>query len=229
MKGEHEMIMDSKGFSEYVEEYRNSHGGKSPTCWKVEVFRWDKETPAELWRYYFSTGSEAEEMFREERYYRRFEESGIDCKVGLWEFSDGDERNVVNWKIAQCGARIVLPISAKYAHGILAGDKLYEYRRRMPKRPISQIVIYETAPMSRVVGTVDVCGVLEGEPGELYEMTSYGAGISREDYDEYLRGCEKAYAFELGAHVMFDCCPSVERYGLKGAPQSFAYVKGEVK
>ena len=218
--------MDSKGLSEYVGEYRNSHGGKVPTLWKVGVFRWDNETPSELWRYYFSTGSEAEEMFREERYDLRYEKSGIDCKVGMWEFV-GDERNTVSWKIAQCGARIVLPIKAEYAKGILVGDKLYEYRRRMPKRPISQIVIYETAPMSRVVGTVDVCGVLHGEPGELYEMTSYGAGISREDYDEYFRGCEKAYAFELGAHVMFDCCPSVERYGLKGAPQSFAYVKGD--
>lgn len=229
MKGGSEMRMDTRGFIEYVGEYRKGHGGKVPTLWKVGVFRWDNETPSELWRAYFSLRSEAESMFREERYDRRFEESGIDCKVGMWEFSDGDERNVVNWKIAQCGARIVLPIKEEYAHGILVGDKLYEYRRRIPSRPVSQIVIYETAPMSRVVGTVDVCGVLEGDPGDLYEMTSYGAGISREDYDEYFRGCEKAYAFELGAHVMFDCCPSVERYGLKGAPQSFAYVKGEGK
>lgn len=223
------MEMDTMGFSEYVGEYRKSHGGKVPTLWKVGVFRWDNEIPSELWRAYFSTKSEAEAMFREERYDRRFQEFGIDCKVGMWEFSDGDERNVVNWKIAQCGVRIVLPIKEEYAKGILFGDKLYEYRRRIPRRPVSQIVIYETAPMSRVVGTVDVCGVLEGEPGAVYEMTSYGAGISREDYDEYFRGCENAYAFELGAHVMFDCCPSVERYGLKGAPQSFAYVKGEGK
>lgn len=228
MKGGSEMEMDTRGLSEYVGEYRKIHGGKSPTCWKVGVFRWDNGMPAELWRHYFSTGSEAEEMFREERYDRRYEKTGIDCKVGMWEFV-GDERNLMTWKIAQCGARIVLPISAKYAHGILVGDKLYEYRRRIPSRPVSQIVIYETAPMSRVVGTVDVCGVLEGEPGELYEMTSYGSGISRGDYDEYFRGCKKAYAFELGAHVMFDYCPSVERYGLKGAPQSFAYVKGEGK
>lgn len=223
------MEMDSNGLQKYVGEYRKSHGGKSPTCWKVEVFRWDNGMPATLWRYYFSAGSEAEEMFREERYDRRYEESGIDCKVGMWEFSDGDERNLMTWKIAQCGARIVLPIKAEYAKGILFGEKMFEYRKRMPKRPISQIVIYETAPMSRVVGTVDVCGVLEAEPGELYERTSYGAGIPREDYDEYFRGCEKAYAFELGAHVMFDCCPSVERYGLKGSPQSFAYVKEEGK
>ena len=92
-----------------------------------------------------------------------------------------------------------------------------------------QIVIYETAPISRVVGTVDVCGVLEGDPGELYDRTSYGAGISREDYDEYFKGAKKAYAFELGVPSMFYCCPSVERYGLKGAPQSFAYVKEEGK
>lgn len=221
--------MDSKGLSEYVGEYRKSHGGKSPTCWKVEVFRWDNETPSELWRAYFSTKSEAEAMFREERYDRRFEESGIDCKVGMWKMYGGDERSAFNWKIAQCGARIVLPIKAEYAKGILFGDKLFEYRRRIPRRHVSQIVIYETAPMSRVVGTVDVCGVLEGEPGELYERTSYGAGISRADYDEYFRGCEKAYAFELGVPSMFDCCPSVERYGLKGAPQSFAYVKEEGK
>lgn len=223
------MEMDSKGLSEYVGEYRKSHGGKSPRFWKVKVFRLDNEIPSTLWRAYFSTKIEAEEMFREERYDRRFEESGIDCKVGMWEFADGYERNTINWKIAQCGTRIVLPIKAEYAKGILFGDKLYEYRRRIPRRPVSQIVIYETAPMSMVVGTVDVRGVLEAEPGELYERTSYGAGISRADYDEYFRGCEKAYAFELGVPVMFDCCQSVERYGLKVAPQSFAYVKEEGK
>lgn len=223
------MEMNSNGLSEYIEEYRKINDWRYPTIWKVEVFRWDNEIPATLRRAYFSTKSEADEMFREERYDRRYEESGIDCKVGMWKMYGGDERSAFNWKIAQCGARIVLPIKAEYAKGILFGDKLFEYRRRMPKRPISQIVIYETAPMSRVVGTVDVCGVLEAEPGELYERTSYGAGISRADYDEYFRGAKKAYAFELGAHVMFDCCPSVDRYGLKGAPQSFAYVKGENK
>lgn len=223
------MEMDTNGLREYVGEYRKSHGGKFPTCWKVEVFRWDNGMPSTLWRAYFSTKSEADDAFREERYDRRYEDSGVDCKVGMWKIYGGDERSAFNWKIAQCGARIVLPIKAEYAKGILFGDKLYEYRRRIPKRPVSQIVIYETAPMSRVVGTVDVCGVLEGEPGTVYEMTSYGAGIPREDYDEYFRGCEKAYAFELGVPVMFDCCPSVERYGLKGAPQSFAYVKGEGK
>ena len=222
------MEMDSNGLSEYVGEYRKSHWGKSPRCWKVEVFRWDNGMPATLRRAYFSTKSEAEEMFREERYDQRYEESGIDCKVGVWEFV-GDERNTMNWKIAQCGARIILPIKEDYAKGILSGDKLYEYRRRIPIRPVSQIVIYETAPISRVVGTVDVCGVLEGDPGELYDRTSYGAGISREDYDEYFKGAKKAYAFELGVPSMFYCCPSVERYGLKGAPQSFAYVKEEGK
>lgn len=148
--------MDSNGLQKYIEEYRKSHGGKSPTCWKVEVFRWDNEMPITLRRAYFSLRSEAEEKFREERYDRQYEESGINCKVGMWEFVDGDERNLMNWKIAQCGARIVLPIKAVYAEGILSGHKQFEYRKRMPKRPISQIVIYETASMSMVVGTVDV-------------------------------------------------------------------------
>ncbi len=62
------MRMDSKGLREYVGEYRNSRGGKVPTLWKVEVFRWDNETPAEMWRAYFSTKSEEDEAFREERY-----------------------------------------------------------------------------------------------------------------------------------------------------------------
>ena len=223
--------MDSNGLQKYIEEYGEGHRGETPTYWKVGVFRWEDGLPSVKSKEYFGYEWEANGAFYDARYDGKYADAPADDAylVGMWEIMDGDESNPANWKIAQCGARIVLPIKAVYAEGILIGHKQFEYRKRMPKRPISQIVIYETASMGMVVGTVDVCGVLEGEPGELYKKTSHAAGIGKEDYDEYFRGCEKAYAFSLDTPVRFDHPVPIETYGLKCAPQSFAYVKEEGK
>ena len=52
--------------------------------------------------------------------------------------------------------RIILPIKKKYSDDILDGSKKYELRRSVPRRTVDDILIYETAPMSKVVGQIKI-------------------------------------------------------------------------
>ena len=53
--------------------------------------------------------------------------------------------------------KVLMSIKPLYAEQILQGKKKYEYRRRIFKRSdVSSLVIYESAPVSLVVGEVKI-------------------------------------------------------------------------
>ena len=56
-------------------------------------------------------------------------------------------------------------------------------------------------------------------------MTSEAAGISEDFYDAYYREENTAVAFGLENVVRYDRWRDLSEYGIKQAPQSFAYVK----
>ena len=119
----------------------------------------------------------------------------------------------------------MLAIKPEYVEKIFNGFKHYEYRKKCPNHPISQIVIYETAPFSKVVGTVDVDEMLGAAPHSLYDMTKKFSGISEDDYNDYFKGSNIAYAYSINNPVIFSKPISIEKYGLRGAPQSYVYLE----
>ena len=123
------------------------------------------------------------------------------------------------------GRKIMLAIKPEYVEEIFDGVKRYEYRRKFPNHPISQIVIYETAPVSKVVGKVDVDEMLCTSPHVLYDMTKKLAGISEDCYNDYFKGSNVAYAYSLNHPVIFSRPASIEEYGLRGVPQSYVYLE----
>lgn len=119
---------------------------------------------------------------------------------------------------------IILPVKPCYVDAIFADKKRWEYRRVAPRRPVARIYLYETAPVSAVSGSVDVQGVVEGTPREVWEATGDEGGISREEFFKYFKGAERAYALRLRRPVAFlDPVPK-ERFGLTAAPQTFVYL-----
>lgn len=119
----------------------------------------------------------------------------------------------------------MLAIKPEYVEKIFDGLKRYEYRRKCPNCQVSKIVIYETAPVSKIVGEVDVDEMLGTAPHVLYDMTEKWSGISKEKYDEYFDGSRQAYAYSLNHPVIFSRPASIEEYGLRGAPQSYVYLE----
>lgn len=99
-------------------------------------------------------------------------------------------------------APLVFAIRPQYVAQILARIKRVEYRTRRPNLEHGeQIMVYETAPMSKVVALVTTEGVISAKPAELWEQTSDRGGITREAFDRYFSGREVGHALELGQVV----------------------------
>lgn len=120
--------------------------------------------------------------------------------------------------------KLLLSIKPEYATRILLGEKKYEYRKHLPKEEIDTIIIYATSPIKKVLGEVKVMGIISMCPSSLWEKTKSSAGISREGFRKYFKGCSKAYAYQLGEVIKYIPEKDLKDYGFDHAPQSFRYI-----
>lgn len=121
-------------------------------------------------------------------------------------------------------ATILLSIKPEYAHRIFEGQKRYEYRKRIPQKEVSKIVVYSSAPEQAVIGEVEVLKTLKMKPTPLWNHTKANAGISRSKYRAYFSGCTTAYAFALGSFKKYTTSKSLSDFNIQSAPQSFLYI-----
>ena len=121
--------------------------------------------------------------------------------------------------------KLMLSIKPKFVQAIFEGTKKYEFRTREPQKKVEEIIIYETAPTSKVVGSFKVKAVHVGMPQEISKLTRGFTGLTGKEYWEYYRSKDKAVAFEIGELVRFDKPKSLSDYGVKAAPQSYVYLR----
>ena len=121
-------------------------------------------------------------------------------------------------------ATILLSIKPEYANKIFDGQKHYEYRKRIPKKEVSKIVVYSSAPEQAVIGEIKVIKTLKMKPTTLWNSTKANAGISRSKYRKYFSGCTMAYAFVIGSFEKYPTSKSLADYNIQSAPQSFVYL-----
>lgn len=121
-------------------------------------------------------------------------------------------------------ATILLSIKPEYANKIFNGQKRYEYRKRIPKKEVSKIVVYSSAPEQAVIGEVEVIKTLKMKSTPLWNCTKTNAGISRSKYREYFNECTTAYAFSLGSFKRYKTPKSLADFNIRSAPQSFVYL-----
>lgn len=123
--------------------------------------------------------------------------------------------------------KAMLSIKPEYVEKILSGEKRYEFRRRVFKRmDVDTIVIYSTSPQQRVVAEVDVVGILESDPIDIWKKTRDKAGISYKAFMAYFDGVDVAYAIELGPVNRYPQPRLLSSYAeVSAPPQSFVYVR----
>lgn len=123
--------------------------------------------------------------------------------------------------------KAMLSIKPEYVEKILSGEKRYEFRRRVFKRmDVDTIVIYSTSPQQRVVAEVDVVGILESDPIDIWKKTRDKAGISYKAFMAYFDGVDIAYAIELGPVNHYPQPRLLSSYAeVSAPPQSFVYVR----
>lgn len=119
---------------------------------------------------------------------------------------------------------IVISINPEHVKNILNGTKKYEYRTRAAKSDVNKIIIYETTPIKKVVAEAEIIEVLAMDPEDLWEQTSEYSGITKTFFDSYFNNRDIAYAYKIGKVKKYDEPKTLQEFGLKSAPQSFAYV-----
>lgn len=130
--------------------------------------------------------------------------------------------------------KILLSIHPEHVEELFAGRKLFEYRRKVPRRwaEIRTIVVYATAPVSAVVGELRVelfhslgPEYLPYSPTELWSRTRHAAGISEEAFHKYFTGVSRAYAWDVKSVHPYDTPKTLlEVSGRTKPPQGFWYL-----
>lgn len=121
---------------------------------------------------------------------------------------------------------VLLSIKPKFAHKIFEGTKKFEYRKQVFKDiSVKKVIVYSSSPEQKVIGEFEIETILGDTPDKIWKQTRLHAGISREFYDEYFRGRDKAYAIKISTARKYRKPRTLADYGLRSAPQSFAYVE----
>lgn len=130
-----------------------------------------------------------------------------------------------SWRI-RMQTSILLSIKPQFVESIFAGSKQFEFRRRIFKnRNVKRIVIYATAPVSKVVGEFEIEDIIETKIPELWQQTKKYSGIQKKFFDSYFGGLETGYAIKIGKVQIYDEPLELQsNFNVKHPPQFFVYL-----
>jgi predicted transcriptional regulator len=121
--------------------------------------------------------------------------------------------------------RVLLSIRPEFAQKIFDGQKRYEFRRSIFKRQdVKTVVVYASAPVSKVVGEFEVETILHESLDVLWRNTKHLAGITQEYFLDYFKDKSTGYAIAIR-----DCWRYESPFDLRevlglAPPQSFMYL-----
>ena len=88
-----------------------------------------------------------------------------------------------------------------------------------------------SSPVKAILGAFQIVGVIETDPGSLWEKVKDRSGLDRSEYDAYFDGASTAVALEVGKVTAFEFPVQLEelRNMWQGfnPPQSFRYLATE--
>lgn len=120
----------------------------------------------------------------------------------------------------------LMSIHPVYAEAIFQGTKTVEFRKRRLADDIKTVVVYATAPVSRVLGTFDIDEIVEDSPEAIWSRYGDHGVIGQTAFFDYYEGKEVAVAIVVEEVTSFDeplALSEVEPNST--APQSFAYLQ----
>jgi predicted transcriptional regulator len=124
--------------------------------------------------------------------------------------------------------KVILSIKPQFAEKIFEGTKKFEFRRSIFKnQDVKKVVVYASAPISKIIGEFDIEDILHDDLGTLWEETMEFSGISEEYYFSYFEGKNLGFALKIKSIKKYDNHYCIkETFGIS-PPQSFAYIKEE--
>ncbi|WP_094227715.1 restriction endonuclease subunit S [Methanolobus psychrotolerans] len=121
---------------------------------------------------------------------------------------------------------VLLSIKPKYVNEILEGKKLFEFRKAIfKKKDISKVFIYSSSPIKKIVASFEIARIIEDSPQKLWDKCHEYGGIPENDFFEYFKNSDTAYAIEISNLDEFS--EKIDPYKLKKnfrPPQSYCYL-----
>ena len=123
---------------------------------------------------------------------------------------------------------ILLSLHPEYARLIYQGTKRAELRRRRPAAKLGLVMVYETAPVSRVTGWFRVDRIETAPRNVVWRAYRDHLAISRAEFKRYLSGCLTPTVLTFSARRCFRQGLLLRKaMGLSRPPQSFCYLDPE--
>ncbi len=120
---------------------------------------------------------------------------------------------------------ILISIHPEHADSIISGEKVFEYRKVLPRRQISHMVLYCTVPVKKITAIVEVKNCLIDSLQNVWDNTSHGSGITLNRYMDYYAGKQNACVLALGkVQKMRRPMALSDLPGRKTYPQLFYYL-----
>lgn len=121
---------------------------------------------------------------------------------------------------------VILSIQPEFARKIFNHTKKYEYRKVIFSSDVKKVYVYASEPISKIVGYFIIDDIVEGTPSNVWRKTSKYSGITKQYFDKYFKGHDKAYAIHIKAAKRFDR-PIEPKSVIKDfrAPQNFCYTE----
>lgn len=119
----------------------------------------------------------------------------------------------------------LMSIHQRWADAIMDGRKRVEFRKRRLAPDIETVIVYATAPVSKVVGRFTVERVVSGTPDDIWASFGAVGVIDYADYCSYYEGSDSAVAIVVGDAERFeDPLALADIEPRPAVPQSFAYL-----
>ncbi len=122
--------------------------------------------------------------------------------------------------------KILLSIKPEFSNKIFDGDKLFEFRKQVPKKRFDKVLVYESSPTQHIVGWFRVGRIIKGHPDDVWQTCKQDGGIDKNRYYQYCKGNQQIYAFEIMETHRF--ASPINPFKLVDnftPPQNFAYLE----
>lgn len=121
--------------------------------------------------------------------------------------------------------KVLMSIKPKFVKKILDGTKTFELRKKIFKKKIEKVIIYESFPIKKVIGEFIIDKIISDTPQNIYLNYKEHLGITENEYFEYFKNSDIAYAIKIKKIIKYDKELSLEDFNIIKAPQSYQYIK----
>ncbi len=119
---------------------------------------------------------------------------------------------------------IILSIKPQFVDKILKWEKKFELRKSIPNKNFDNVIIYASAPISKIVGEFTVKQIIKSDLKSLWNRTKDYSCINKDFFDKYFEWKEIWYAIEIKEIKQYKQPLPITKY-MKHPPQNFAYIK----